>query len=320
MLAGGDEDREVQQVRVTKRAWRRATFSLTVLSLVLFAALIAQTSIEPGPDTGKADPLATLALVLAILAFLVQIVTYAIQARNTHEALRRGDEVNAGTKNILTQIRTTADQTQKTQTAQLDRLIDYFLERDVPAAVDRPDVIDPEPAEHDDGAGEIDEELLSRKDATELVEDAIARYELGRRRASADAARSAIHKDRPSPEDREIIDYMKSFPDREEAARSVEILNRLPRVAVMKLAMLAERELALLGRGQRSRSFFRADSPVRVALESEGLIRSTRIPDRGTASYVVHLTDRGREVARLVTMKHFEHPYPDWWDEAMAAL
>ena len=92
-----DDTSRLPLVRLNKAAWRTASGILTLVTLGLVAALVAQTTLAHGKGSDQEDVLTTLALVLAILAFLIQIVVFLVQTNASNAALHRSEELNADT-------------------------------------------------------------------------------------------------------------------------------------------------------------------------------------------------------------------------------
>ncbi len=141
------------RVQVNRPAlWTLATCGV-IVGFAALAAVGALTTLGPGDDSGQDDPLTALALLLAILAFVVQIFVYAFQTGQSNAATRRREELNTETRGALNEIRANSAATQKVLFSQFDRLLDYVVGPEAAARGDEAaqEVDEPESAPEEEG-------------------------------------------------------------------------------------------------------------------------------------------------------------------------
>jgi len=314
----------VPKVRVNKAAWRTGALLLALATAVLFTALFAQTTVWKGHDAEQDDPLATLALVLAILAFVVQIMVYVFQTNASNAALRRAEQVNIETQGFLREIRVSSRKTLEAQDKQFERLLGFVMElvtdrqTTTPEPDSTSDADKPEPdTESESNSGSSDpagstvrgsgplSEAVRRQSATTLEEF--------RRRfvepPSPSRARSA------SEEDRRIGEYLRSYPSRDEAAEAVGVLRRLSSLATIALKRLGDVEANQRRTGRAVGLAEHIDLPGKTELIERGLAQQPLNDDTRIA-----LTDAGRRLARIVVTRPSDVVKPEWWDEALRPL
>lgn len=297
-----DEDPK-PQIALNKAAWRAFAIVTVVATLGLIGALVAMTSLGKGPDKTQQDPLTTLALVLAILAFLVQIFVYVFQTNASNSATRRAEEINLDTRNLLTEIQTTSQATQKVLFAQFDRLLDYVVEGS---------------ATTEEGQGDLSEETEEISSITEAVRGPASSTPEEWRAMADYLSRSLRPTPRPSfqpstrsDEDQRIHDYLRAWPDREEAKAVVDQLESLSPIALTLLKRFVDREIVQRFRGEQVGLRPTALPSARQELIDAGFL--TEVED-GHA-----LTEDGRRVARLIAAPK-ARPRPSWEDEVVAPL
>jgi hypothetical protein len=99
-----------------------------VVALASVAGLLAQDGLwAKNPSGSHPDALTTLALVLAILAFLTQLFVYVFQSEESRRAVERADELNVKTQSALDKIETNSSATQQVLFSQFDRLLDFVV-------------------------------------------------------------------------------------------------------------------------------------------------------------------------------------------------
>jgi uncharacterized membrane protein len=318
------EQSKKPKAAINKAAWRGITVAAVIGSIALAGALVASTTLDSGSDQGKADPLTTLALVLAILAFVVQIFVYVFQTNASNAALQRSEEVNSNTQQLLTEITSTSRATQRVLFTQFDRLLDFVVGKK-PAG----------PPEDHDAGGVVEEEeegLVEETDEDIAVDPASRDIRGGTPRFGDDAARefldaitrAAQQEARPtfgtapprsaSGEDRRIRSYLRAWPDRDEAEQAVRELLQLSPLGVAQLKRFADREYVqrLEGRPVGLVTTRATSSPLTAQLRERGLVTAAD-------GQRVLLTDAGRRVARVLSAPKAD-ARPDWYDEVLAPL
>lgn len=286
---------------VNKAGWRAIAIALLVLSLALVGALVAQMSIGAHRASPN-DPLTTVALVLAVLAFLVQLFVYVFQTNAATHATERAEEINTKTQGLLDEIRTTSETTKQVLFAQFDRLLDYIIKGGIPAPVDGADSEDSDETPDEDDA---DQSL------PDLVEHAV-------RRAMADIQPRPPRMFSPtgfipSEADAHELTFLRSWPSEEEARAAVAKMSALSPVALMRLKRYVDREIEQRMRGRRL-GLIPAQELASASDEllDAGFIR--RDDDRNV------LTSAGRDAGRLLMSGRKDGPAPVWISEVMAPL
>lgn len=273
---------------LNKAAWRVSTVVATVVALALVVVLLVQSDLGSDQSPGKKDPLTTLALVLAVMAFLVQIFVYVFQSNASSRAIERAEELNVETQGLLNEIRTNSQATQRVLFSQFDRLLDYVVQGTPPAN------------------GEAEDQVTGSSETTMPDEGTDP---------SARQPRffSAYTTGGPSEEDRRVLAYLRSWPTEEEARKAVGILERISPLAQMRFKRFVDRELAQRFRGERvglaPATIF---SHANEELIEAGLLRED--DDRQI------LTDSGRDAGRLVGAIVKATPAPPWLETVMAPL
>jgi hypothetical protein len=293
----------IPRLTVNKSAWRIGTIALTVVIMGLVAVLLAQAGLwDADSSSDHPDPLTTLALLLAILAFLVQIFVFVFQTRASNQDVVRSEELNASTKVALEKIEANSAATQKVLFSQFERLLDYVVgQTQVSPAASLSSDLDreeDEASDRDDGG-----EAVSVGEVQQLVEEAVARA--GQRPSFLSDAGS------PSNEDKAIRRYLLSYPSRDEAEKAISVLRKLSPIAIAALTRYAMIEIQQRNRGGDVGLVRASERPPSTAeLVEHGLVKE--VGDR------MVLTEKGRSIARLVSVKQGSRP--DWAEKVMQPL
>src|SRR4051794_31499206 len=111
---------------IDRRGWHWITGASVVITLGLLIALLSQTALWNQSDHGGAKPdgLTTLALVLAIISFFIQIAFFVIQTRSASQDLARNHQLASETSAVLTKIEAESVATQEVLFSQFNRLLD----------------------------------------------------------------------------------------------------------------------------------------------------------------------------------------------------
>jgi hypothetical protein len=279
------------------------------MALGFAAALLAQDGLFSA-DTGlpdHPDGLTTLALVLAILAFLVQIFIFVFQTNASNASLRRSEELNIATQTLLERIKANSDATQRVLFSQFDRLLDY--------------VVDPRSKTPDHHASTPIGEVLAgeRVDPDEANEApatvADVQRIVGELQKPADRPTFAVPEDGgPTEENQRLIKYLQGWPTRPQAE-----------AAVSQLADLSPFSLAVLTRVGMTEIVQRLEN------EPVGMWKGKNVPEavreltergllREEEEDWMTLTDRGRELLRVLPMGKPDGGRPGWYDEVLKPL
>jgi len=249
------------------------------------------------------DGLTTLALVLAILAFLVQIFVFLFQTNAAAASMQRSEQLNAETHGALNTIEANSAATQKVLFAQFDRLLDYVVgpttESSNSAESPGDELIDTEDGSDDE------EKPATVADVQRIV------AELGRQRERP------IFTEQPalgteSDENLRVARYLQSWPTREEAEVAVAELKKLPPLALASLTRYGTIEIRQRLANQRIGLTAKAKPELAKIMLAHGLIR--REGDRNV------LSDHGRALARALPIGKVRGERPDWYDEVLAPL
>jgi hypothetical protein len=307
--------------------WRSVAIGGVLVAIAALAALVVVATVN---DAGALE---TIALSLAILAFVIQIVVFVAQAWTSSQQMLQSETLNAETKNLLVEVRSASSGTQSLLTDQFDRVLRAALERELPS------VIDDETGRADQGdlgtATELQESLTRiLQDVREGLAGATGATGpiTGRTTASTiytggtgaagvtgtgyaiPARAPATGQTEPSPsldpEHQKVLDELATFPDREEGIAAKERLESLSPRAITVLKNFGDRERSARRNGDRGRLI--ASSPFSEELRAHGLLEPVEAPPgRGATGYMA-LTDLGRQTARLLTARR---PYPHYMTE-----
>jgi hypothetical protein len=300
-MTGGDTDSDRPAGTLNKAGWRAVTIGSIVISVGLLAALLAQDGLF-SDSSDHPDGLTTLALVLAVLAFLVQIFVFVFQTWAGSGAVQRSEELNAGTRQVLSKIEANSAATQRVLFAQFDRLLDYVVD----GSVDGP--VDGETGDRVDEPDFVtaDDSPVTVGQMTRLLND----LPRSRERPSFEAPLSS-----GSAEDRNVLSYLREWPTKDEAQEAVAELTRFPPLALTALTRLGTVEIRERRDGLRVGLALaeRREPPVAMRyLIDRGLVRRS--------GEVIALTDGGRALARVLPIGKPANTMPDWYDEVLAPL
>jgi hypothetical protein len=285
------------RISINRSGWRAVAIGWMVVVACLLAALLSQAWLFERHSSAAThpEPLTTLALVLAILAFLVQLFVFAFQTKESSRAVQRSEELQSQTSVVLKKIEANSEATKAVLFSQFDRLLEYIVgpRRAAPA---EPVTIDAE-----DNSDDLDAPALTASQVRQMISDAMTRAE-----------RPAFFSAQP-PIDTELqrrLTILNSWPTRKEAEEAVALLRTLSPLALATLASYARAELELAKRGESPK--VGARSAMNSELLDAGLIRIGESPV---------LTDRGRAHARILPIGFIaERSRPDWAEEVRAPL
>lgn len=253
-------------------AWKHVALGATLTAVSSLAALAVSVSIT------DADTLSTVALALAILAFVIQIMMFIAQSWVSDQQASQTHAINAETMSALAELRTRAAGTQDILAKQADTAMRYAFERQV-----------------------VESRKLGL--STEKMAQSI---DLGDEGITSEGYEEATE---PSEEDVEIMSRLWEYPDEQSGVPMLPLFVDLSPIAGSTLKFLGEDELDSRRIGVRPGVRVKAeDSPGVVELMDRGLIEwvsgdevrhkmaRPREDDR-----FIRLTPTGREVARFLT-------------------
>lgn len=277
-----------------------------VVTLGLVGALLAQDGLfsQDAGLPGHPDGLTTLALVLAILAFLVQIFVFVFQTNSSAAVVQRSEQLNSETRNVLSKIEANSAATQAVLFSQFDRLLDYVVGPSGDAETDTNAV--EEMLSVDGGTEGEDQEPATVADVQRIVS------EFARPKDRPSFA-TALPRARSSEEDLRVVRYLQSWPSKEEAETAVTELEKLSPLALATLTRFGTLEIDQRLKGERIGLVRGKTMPEAV----EWMIETGLLRQDGN---LVMLTDRGRELARSLPIGKAMEGRPDWYDEVQASL
>ena len=247
-------------------SWRTLALAMTIISIALTTTLAIVTY------EGGVDQLATLALALAILVFVVQIIVYIAQANSSGQQLLRAEELHGRTMEALRAIEEKAEGTRATVTSMNDRVLNTLIGR-VQEEVEAKGV--------DPSSPEIRAEVEQR------ISDMAARFVQPR------AVEGAIERT-PTPRSRIQL----STPTGEALERALEALHGLDNPDYSDIRLLGEDYITYGAnrRGPLGHGIELVNNPD--ALRTRAIVRRVRVP--WSATPVFKLTPFGLDVAALL--------------------
>jgi hypothetical protein len=96
--------------------------SASVFGVCCLAVLAVVTAVE-----GK-DGLSTIALALAVLAFVIQIMVFIVQSQSTSQQMVRSEQLNTDTRALLVEMRTSARSTESMVRGQFGQVLRAFMD------------------------------------------------------------------------------------------------------------------------------------------------------------------------------------------------
>ena len=258
-----------------KLPWRSAALGCLIVAAASIGALVVVASVK------KADVLATVALALAVLAFVAQLVIAIAQGQAANQQLLQSERVNTETQSLLSEIRSGNNELTLTVRQQFDFVLRHALGSAVPHAVKKA------------GLGNLQPHEMERLE--NALEASLATPSLGYSVAPSSAS--------------EALDYLQTSPAELEAGKAPEIVLSLTSVEVIALQKIAQGELRQL----------RLETAVGMPI-TESAVGSRSLLERGLLAQIpapssednytwVRLTQGGREIARLILLRE---SLPGW--------
>jgi hypothetical protein len=288
-----------------------------VITAGTLVTLLSETALNS--DANHPDGLTTLTLILATISFFVQIFVFLFQTHSSSVALTRSQDLAGQTSDVLTKIEANSEATTKVLFTQFDRLLDYVVgagntsqigPTPGSAGADDPE-LEP-PLIEEDGPDDDPDKPATRADLDRLTREMSLR--LGTNRPSFSVgSRLAAAARIPTEKDRAAVEFLRSFPSREEAADAVAQLTTLSPLAIALLTRLATREIE---RGTRI--------SMRPYTQLTTTVGTDELVARGYIKYddpnrPGRMTTAGRAVARVLPIGK-SGDMPSWWGEVIAPL
>jgi hypothetical protein len=274
-------------------SWPHLALGLTVITATALGTLAVVTTVN------DIDVLSTVALALAVLSFVAQLIISISQGQAANQQLLQSERVNTETQALLADVRATSQGLLSTFREQFDMVLRHLL-RQLPQAI--------EEASEEGGTSED----IERKIA-ENMQTAVENYMESIRTSLPPSVRTTVHG--PSVEldgaTRRTIRRLQTYPDEQEGRKALEYLSELTPLETNTLIRRAHGEISRMERGAPRGVFINDDSAGNQALLRKGFQEVVDPPpDRiSEGRPFVELTDKGREAARLLIG---QGPAPDW--------
>jgi hypothetical protein len=255
--------------------WQRIALVTSLLAIAALAALILVASLK------QADALSTVALSLAILAFVAQIVVFLGQAWTSSRQMLQSETLNAQTLSILSEVRTSAAGTQAMLLEQFDTVLKHALANapGIKSAV-------------------ADQDAL-RQQILQSVRGELAVPGGPRPLSEAQQERLAM---------------LKSWPPEDEGRPVVSTVRHLSPAAIAELIRFAQDEQSVASSGGHRGFYLESDNAGQKELRERELLEETDVPqpfvNLSEGTKWVRLTPPGITAARLFTA---EGPPPQYW-------
>jgi hypothetical protein len=235
------------------------------------------------------DELGTVALILAVISFMVQFVAYGFQTSATNDATRRTEQLQSDTKTALQEIRVESAASKEFITNQFARLLEFVIGLASPPT--------PAPATEAEEAEPSSDEVVRREAARlrrrQILESILRESDPTRWSATPGPGEIRPEEEGSAEENQEALQRMSSWPSLEEAQHYAEILKQLPPMAVVLLERYAARETDQRKQGLKPGLVsYRRTALARKALLDAGLLEEAE-------GNRFALTELGREVSRL---------------------
>jgi len=241
-------------------SWPQLATAASILATGSLASLIIVLALK---DT---DALATVALSLAIVTFITQILVFVAQTWTT-------SQLNAETRGFLQELQTSAHGTEKALNAQVDKLTDHLL--------------------HSFESARKREDLSAGPGLRERVREDVAEALSVTRPLVTDVAASDSRVG-ASREDRRIAEELITFPAEEEGVELLKALRSLSPITVANLRAFAEDERVSRQLGGEPGLHLASDHPFSKEAIEAGLLEY----DPSDHEWA-RLTEKGRQIARL---------------------
>lgn len=254
-------------------SYRAMAVGATIIALASLGTVVVIASIN------DVDTLSTVALALAIIAFVAQLIVFVVQSASASSQLTQSQELFGNIRALLVEVSERAEGTRTTVTSINERLLEAALGKAISEKGDRP----------------------SGLNVRDVAREVAAALTLAEEQATGTDDSEGFLPRRPSPEDQRIIQSFLTFPDPAEAAASLEVLQSLDGFTLRRLITFAEDEVRSRSPGSSLDPGLSGDIDPDDPLFVNGLI--IEAPEsRSLAGRPIRvLSQRGREAARLLT-------------------
>jgi hypothetical protein len=252
---------------VPRITWPQITAGALVVAVAALTTLIVVGSIN------HVDALATIALALAVVTFVTQIVVFIAQTWTT-------SQLNAETRAFLQELQSSAHGTERALNNHVNKLTDRLL-----GTLEAP-------------RKEAESGVDLRERVREDVEEALSTRAPQVTDVTAGSSRKA------SAEDQRVLEDLLTYPSEAEGVESLKLLTQLSPMTVAVLRTFAEDERVNREGGTTPRLYLHPDHPFAEEAIDAGLLEYVG-EDRRWA----RLTEKGRQACRLLLGQ--ANP-PDW--------
>ena len=202
--------------------WKSAAIGSGIVAVCAIAALAVVASLD------HAGSLATIALALAILAFVIQIMVFIAQNWTTGQQLLRSEQINASTQSLLIQVNENARGTNNLLAQQFDKVLERAL------AVTSREV----------------RKRLPHDEAMEIT-DTVAKAVEHDLRTYVDGYLAPDWHRPPSEDDSDLERYLTTYPTEAEVKEDLNIVDDMSKACVALLTEFGRDEIACLyGKGR----------------------------------------------------------------------
>jgi hypothetical protein len=275
--------------------WRRTALAAVTVATAALAALAIVATVE------NRDVLSTVALSLAILAFLIQIIVFIAQTWTTSQQMLQAQVLNAQSGSLLTEIRTHTQGTQAMLADQMKTVLDHAFQQAKTVDAKSEDALTLRGVERSVRRA-VDEVIRGQIPATFGSSPAlsppsfVSPSTVGEFTQPSSPAATA-----PDAEDQRILARLKTYPAREDAEPLLEILERLSPLAMAQFRRYAQDEVDSRSIGMLPGLALRhGRAPFSEELMDAGLIQPTDAPIGSDSREWRELSEIGREAARLI--------------------
>lgn len=269
------------------RLWRHgAAIGVVAFGLASLTALTVVASLR------DVDSLSVVALTLAILAFLLQVIIYIGQTASTAQ-------LNLETGNTLTEVQQGVAEMRNLITKQFDYLLKTVVER----TVEEVEQSEAEEVDAEEQTATV-EASVAISDFDRLLRENVRRL-LSEQGVVAGGPPSSP-KPTPNPEEETAIRIRQTYPSQEEAERAFQTIRQLSPLALTQFRRKAGAELDRLKLGKPKPRFTRTESPnmeITRELIDAGLVRQVPAPSgvERPDRLFTELTDDGVAASRVFT-------------------
>jgi hypothetical protein len=260
-------------------AWRTVALAAAVASTAAVASLIVVATVQ------EAGALSTVALSLAIVSFVIQVLVFMVDSTARSEQTQRSEALYTETEGLLREVRATAQATQDFLATQFATVLRHAL-RELPG--DKGDDEASVPGEAKDLL--LDSSLLVDQ-FKEVLDDALTE----RLQTASPATRTR------KKADAEKLEWLRSYPTEEQLLELLPTFRALSPLAVTMLSRYAANLEESARNGQRlGLRQNNTNSPARRELTDAGVLETLA---GGSEVPMGRLTDLGERLARLLTAR-----------------